>query len=119
MLHDAMAVRVDRGEFPGIVTLVARGDHVVVDAIGTTRFGGDVPMRRDTIFRIASLTKPVMAAATMLLVEDNLLDLEEPVGRLLPEMAGQRVLVEPDGPLDRTVPAHRPVTVADLLTFRM
>ena len=118
-LHDAMAARVERGEFPGIVTLVARGDDVRVDAIGATTFGGDVPMRRDTIFRIASLTKPIMATATMILVEDDMLDLEEPVHRLLPELAGLRVLARVDGPLDETVPAHRPVTVDDLLTFRL
>src|SRR4051794_7132756 len=82
-LHDAMAARVERGEFPGIVMLVARGDEVWADAIGTTFFGGEVPMRRDTVFRIASLTKPVVAAATMILAEDDVLDLEEPVHRLL------------------------------------
>ena len=118
-VHDAMTARVERGEFPGIVTLVARGDDARVDAIGTTRFGGDVPMTRDTIFRIASLTKPVLAAATMMLVEDDVIDLEEPVHRLLPELAGQRVLARIDGPLDDTVPPRRPVTVEDLLTMRM
>src|SRR5690349_13451826 len=114
----AMAARVERGEFPGIVTLVARGDDVRVEAIGVTAFDGGVPMRRDTIFRIASMTKPVLAAATMILVEDDVIDLEEPVHRLLPELAGQRVLARVDGPLEETVPAHRPVTVEDLLTFR-
>jgi CubicO group peptidase (beta-lactamase class C family) len=118
-LHDAMAARVERGEFPGIVTLVARDDDVRVDTIGTTTFGGDVPMRRDTIFRIASMTKPIVAAAAMILVEDDVIDLEEPVQKLLPELAGQRVLARVDGPLDETVPARRPVTVEDLLTFRL
>jgi CubicO group peptidase (beta-lactamase class C family) len=118
-LHEAVAARVERGELPGIVTLVARDGDVTVDAVGVTAFGGDVPMRRDTIFRIASMTKPVMAAATMILVEDDVLDLEQPVRSLLPELAGQRVLARVDGPLDDTVPLRRPVTVADLLTFRM
>jgi CubicO group peptidase (beta-lactamase class C family) len=117
-LHDAMAARVERGEFPGIVTLVARDEEVRVDAIGSTTFGGDVPMRRDTVFRIASLTKPIVAVATMILVEDDVIDLEEPIHKLLPELAGQRVLARVDGPLDETVPAHRPATVEDLLTFR-
>jgi CubicO group peptidase (beta-lactamase class C family) len=76
-------------------------------------------MRRETIFRIASLTKPIVAAATMILVEDDLIDLEEPVTRLLPELAGQRALARIDGPLDETVPLRRPVTIEDLLTFRM
>jgi len=118
-VHEAMAARVDRGEFPGIVTLVARGDKVTVDAIGTKAFGSDVPMRRDTIFRIASMTKPVVAVAALILAEDDVLDLEEPVARLLPELAGQRVLARADGPLDETVPLDRPVTIEDLLTFRM
>jgi CubicO group peptidase (beta-lactamase class C family) len=118
-LHEAMAVRVERGEFPGIVTLVARDDDVRVDAIGVTEFGGGVPMRRDTVFRIASLTKPIMAAATMILVEDDVIDLEEPVAQLLPELAGQRVLAHVDGRLDDTVPPKRPVTIDDLLTFRL
>jgi CubicO group peptidase (beta-lactamase class C family) len=118
-LQEAMAVRVGRGEFPGIVTLVAREDDVHVEAIGVTEFGGDVPMRRDTVFRIASLTKPIMAAATMILVEDDVIDLEEPVAQLLPELAGQRVLARVDGPLDDTVPLKRPVTIDDLLTFRL
>ncbi len=117
-LHDAMAARVERGEFPGIVTLVARGDDVRVDAIGVTRAGGDEPMRRDTPFRITSMTKPVLAAATMALAEDDVIELEEPVHRLLPELADRRVLRTYDAELHDTVPAVRPVTIGDLLTFR-
>ena len=118
-LHAAIAARVERGEFPGVVSLVARDEDVSVDAVGVTGFGGAVPMRRDTPFRIASMTKPVLAAATLILAEDGRLDLEEPVAKLLPELAGQRVLARPDGPLDETVPVVRPVTVADLLTFTL
>ena len=118
-LHDAMRARVDRGELPGIVTLVARGEDVHVDAIGVTAFGGSVPMRRETVFRIASLTKPIVALAALQLAEDDLIDLEEPVARLLPELAGQQVLARLDGPLDETVPLERPMTVEDLLTFRL
>jgi CubicO group peptidase (beta-lactamase class C family) len=118
-LRDAIAARVGRGEFPGVVALVARDDDVTVHTVGVTRFGGDVPMRRDTPFRITSMTKPVMAAAALMLAEDDRLDLEEPVAKLLPELAGQRVLRRPDGPLDDTVEAARPVTVEDLLTFTL
>jgi CubicO group peptidase (beta-lactamase class C family) len=118
-LHRAMAARVAKGELPGLVTLVARGDDVHVDAIGSMAFGGDEPMRRDTIFRIASLTKPILAAATMMLVDDGTLALDEPVDRLLPELANRGVLRHIDGALDDTVPASRPITVEDLLTFRM
>lgn len=118
-LHDAMAARVAKGEMPGIVTLVAHGDFVHVDAIGVRSLGSNHPMVRGTPFRIASMTKPVLAAAAMMLVEDGKLALAEPVDRLLPELAHRRVLVRVDGPLDQTVPAIRPITVEDLLTFRM
>lgn len=118
-LRKAMATRVESGEFPGIVTLVARGDDVTVETIGVTRIGGDEPMRRDTPFRITSMTKPIMAAAAMTLVEEGLIDLEEPVERRLPELAGQRVLRSWDAELDDTVPRERQVTVDDLLTFRL
>jgi CubicO group peptidase (beta-lactamase class C family) len=118
-LHEAMAARVAKGELPGMVTLVAQADDVHVDTIGAMAFGGDQPMRRDTIFRIASMTKPILATATMMLVEEGKLALDEPVDRLLPELANRRVLKRIDGPLDDTVAANRPITVEDLLTFRM
>jgi CubicO group peptidase (beta-lactamase class C family) len=118
-LHEMMAVRVERGELPGAVLLVARGDEVWVDCIGSYGFEDATPMRRDTLFRIASLTKPVVAAATMMLVQDGALDLAEPVDRLVPELADRRVLAQLDGPLDETVPAKRPITVEDVLTYRM
>ena len=118
-LHEAMAARVAKGELPGMVTLVGRGEDVHVDAIGTMAFGSDEPMRRDTIFRITSMTKPILALAAMTLVEDGALALDEPVDRLLPELADRKVLRRIDGPLDDTVPARRPITVDDLLTFRM
>jgi CubicO group peptidase (beta-lactamase class C family) len=118
-MHEFLAARVERGEFPGAVTLIARGDDVRVDVAGAVGFGADHPMTRDTVFRIASLTKPLLAAATLLLAEDDVIDLEEPIHRLLPELSGQRVLARIDGPLDETVPLARPITVEDLLTFRM
>ena len=113
----ALAGRVDEG-LPGLVTLVARGDEVHVTAAGAQDFGG-APMRRDTIFRIASMTKPIAAATTMALVEEGRLRLDEPVGRLLPEFAAPRVLARIDGPIGETVPAERPILVEDLLTMRM
>ena len=118
-MHDVMAGYVERGDVPGLVTLVSRRGEVHVDAIGTKAVGGSDPMRRDTIFRIASMTKPITAAATMILVEECKLRLDEPVDRLLPELADRKVLKRLDGPLDDTVPANRPITVRDLLTFRM
>jgi CubicO group peptidase (beta-lactamase class C family) len=118
-LHDAMAARVAAGGLPGLVTVLARADEVYVDAIGTFAFGSDVPMRRDTLFRVGSFTKPVLATVTMMLVEEGVIDQAEPVDRLLPELADRRVLAHIDGPLDETVPAQRPITIEDLLTFRM
>src|SRR5215216_4421984 len=118
-MHDVMAGHVERGVVPGIVTLISRRDEVRVNAIGTKAFGGSDPMRRDTIFRIASVTKPIVAAAAMILVEECTLRLDEPVDPWLPELADRRVLRAIEGPLDDTVPATRPITLRDLLTFRL
>jgi CubicO group peptidase (beta-lactamase class C family) len=118
-LHSAMAAHVERGEFPGLVTLVATRDQAHVDLIGKTAFENGQPMQRETVFRVASLTKPVVAAATLMLVDDGRLSLGDSVDRWLPELANRRVLKRIDGPLDETVPAKRPLTVDDLLTNRL
>src|SRR3989454_8190986 len=118
-MHDVMAGYVERGEVPGLVTLVSRRGEVHVDVIGTQALGDSPPMRRDTLFRISSMTKPITAAATMILVEECKLRLDDPVDALLPELAERQVLKRLDGPLDDKVPAKRPFTVRDLLTFRM
>jgi CubicO group peptidase (beta-lactamase class C family) len=101
---------------PGLVALVARGPHVHVETHGHLALGGP-PVARDTIFRIASTTKPITAAATLALAAEGRLALDEPVDALLPELAARRVLSRMDGPLDETVPAARPITTRDLLTF--
>ncbi|HET7093953.1 MAG TPA: serine hydrolase, partial [Thermomicrobiales bacterium] len=118
-VRDAMAAQVERGVAPGLVFLVAQGSEVHAEAIGMKSFERRDPMRRDTIFRITSMTKPSAAAAAMVLVEAGKLALDEPVDRLLPELADRRVLKRIDGPLDDTVPTKRPITVRDLLTFRL
>jgi len=118
-MHDVMAGYVERKEVPGLVTLVSRRGEVHVDLIGTQAFGENSPMRRDTIFRISSLTKPIIAVATLILAEECQLRLDEPVDALLPELAERRVLKRLDGELHDTVPASRSITVRDLLTFRM
>ena len=119
-MHDVLAGHVERGALPGLVSLVDRHGDVHVDAIGTTAVGGGgVAMRADTIFRISSMTKPVTAVATLILVEECRLRLDEPVDRLLPELADRQVLRTIESPVDDTVPAHRPITVRDLLTFRL
>jgi CubicO group peptidase (beta-lactamase class C family) len=117
--QDGMAGYVERGQVPGVVTLLSRRGEMRVDTIGTKALGGSDPMRRDTIFRITSMTKPITAVAAMILAEECKLRLDEPVDRLLPELANRKVLRRIDGPLDDTVSANRPITLRDLLTFRM
>jgi CubicO group peptidase (beta-lactamase class C family) len=119
-LREVLARHVDSGQVPGLVALVARRGEAHVVAVGTTEAGGaGRPMARDTIFRIASVSKPIAAAAAMALVEEGGLRLDDPVDELLPELADRRVLRDADGPMDDTVPAVRPITLRDLLTFRM
>jgi CubicO group peptidase (beta-lactamase class C family) len=101
---------------PGVVALVASGDDVHVEALGSLSIGGP-PVRRDSLFRIASTTKPITGAVTMALAGEGLVSLDEPVARLLPELAAPRVLRRMDGPLGDTVAAQRGITVRDLLTF--
>src|SRR5712692_2284057 len=117
-LHEAMAVYVNAGTVPGVVLALARGGDVHIDAIGNVSADGREPMPPDALFRITSMTRPVTAVATLLLVQDGRLSLDEPVDRLLPELADRRVLRRVNGPVDDTVAAHRPITVRDLLTFR-
>jgi len=116
-LHDILAGHVERGAVPGLVYLVSRRGEVHADAIGAKSLGGG-PVKRDSIFRISSMTKPITATATMMLVEECVLRLDDPVDGLLPELAGIRVLRRIDGPIEDTVPAVRSITVRDLLTFR-
>ena len=117
-LRDVLAAHVDSGPTPGAVALVAHGDRVEVAAVGAADQGGSTPMARDSIFRIASITKPVIAAATMMLVEDGRIGLDEPVGPWLPEIAAPSVVRTPASRVEDVVPAARPITVSDLLTFR-
>ena len=118
-MHTIMAGYVERGEVPGLVTLVSRRGVVHVDVIGKQTIGMSSPMQRNTIFRISSMTKPITAVAAMILVEECKLRLDEPVDALLPELAERKVLKRLDRAIDDTVPAKRPITVRDLLTFRM
>jgi CubicO group peptidase (beta-lactamase class C family) len=115
-MHEEVAGYVKRGELLEVVYLIGRRSEVHVDAIGSISLGGKEPMRRDTIFRIASMTKPIVAITTMILVEECRLRLDKPVDRLLPELADRRVLKRINGLLDDTVPASRPITTRDLLT---
>jgi CubicO group peptidase (beta-lactamase class C family) len=118
-LHDALAEHVESGALPGLVALVARHDDLDIDVIGTMAFDDPEPMPRNAIFRIASLSKPIAAAAAMSLVDAGVLRLDAPVDELLPELADRRVLRSLDAGLADTEPARRAITLDDLLTCRL
>jgi CubicO group peptidase (beta-lactamase class C family) len=119
-LRDAMARHVEEDRVGGVVWLAARGDDVHVGVAGSLTRGEPDPIERDSVFRIASMTKPIVAVAALVLIEECRLRLEDPVDDLLPELADRRVLVDGRGPIDgETVPARRPITVHDLLTFQL
>jgi CubicO group peptidase (beta-lactamase class C family) len=118
-LHKAMQAGVDKQLFPGAVWLVAEGEDAVVDMVGTQAIGNAAPMRRDTIFRVASMTKALTAACVMMLIEEGRVALEEPAKRWLPELADRKVLHRIDGPLYDTEPAKRDITVRDLLAYTL
>ncbi|MGW6279492.1 serine hydrolase domain-containing protein [Kribbella sp. NPDC055071] len=116
-LHDVLARHVDSGRIPGLVALVSRGDaEPHVETIGTMRHEGGAPMQRDTIFRMASTSKPVAVSAAMVLLDECRLRLDDVVEPWLPELADRQVLKRIDSPVDDTVPARRPITVRDVLT---
>ncbi|MEU2390567.1 serine hydrolase domain-containing protein [Streptomyces sp. NPDC007369] len=117
-LREVLAPFVDGGAVPGAVALVDRAGQVEVAAVGSADAEGTSPMVRDSIFRIASLTKPVTAAAVMMLAEEGRCALDDPVAPWLPELASPAVVRTPASPVDDVVPAARPVTVFDLLTSR-
>jgi CubicO group peptidase (beta-lactamase class C family) len=119
-LADGLQPHVDSGELAGAVALTAgggMGDGVAVVCVGVADLDGGRKMTRDTLFRIASLTKPMAAAVAMSLVEDGTLGLDEPVDRWLPELAGRPVLRSLDSALDDVVDLVRPITLRHLLTF--
>lgn len=117
-LSDTLRTHVGNGRVPGAVGLVAHGDRLEVGAVGSADADGTASMTRDSIFRVASVTKPITAAAVLMLVEDGLIALADPIAPWLPELASPSVVRTPDGPVDDVVPAVRPITVADLLDFR-
>jgi CubicO group peptidase (beta-lactamase class C family) len=115
----ALRAYVDAGTLAGAATLVWRGGHVVQTvSVGCRDLATSLPVERDTIFRIASLTKPVTTVAALMLFDEGRLTLDEPITRCAPELTQLRVLRHPEGPLDQTDAAARPITFRDLLTHR-
>ncbi|MBY0400886.1 beta-lactamase family protein [Myxococcota bacterium] len=116
-LARTLDAHVERGELAGVASLVARGGEVVhFHATGLRDREAGLPLTRDTIFRIYSMTKPITSVAVMILVERGELLLSDPVSKHIPELAGMKVLRAPDSPLGDVVPARREMTVRDLLT---
>ena len=110
---------IDAGLLAGAVTLVWHAGRVVqVNELGHRDVQAGLPMQRDTVFRIASMTKPVTVAAAMTLLEQGRFALDDPVARWLPELSGLRVLIEPGSALDDTTGLRRPITFEDLMTHR-
>ena len=114
-LQNLLERYVSDGSVPGAVALVARGAQIELAAVGAAVIDGP-PMARDSIFRFASITKPITAAGVMTLIEDGSITLDDPVDRWLPELAHRTVVRTPASPVDDVVPAVRPITVWDLLT---
>lgn len=117
-VQEVVDAQVAEGRVPGAVALVAdvRTGEVDVGVGGLRGVDGDEPMSRDTLFRIASITKPITAAAALVLAERGRCALDDPIARWVPELADPVVLRDPAGPLDDVVPAERPITVRHLLT---
>jgi CubicO group peptidase (beta-lactamase class C family) len=110
---------VERGELAGVVTLTSRGGEIVqAEALGWRDIESNAPMRSDTLFRIASMTKPLTSVAALMLVEEGRMTLDDPIARWVPELANVRVLRDSAGPLHDTVTAQRAITIEDLLTHR-
>ncbi|HEY3562843.1 MAG TPA: serine hydrolase domain-containing protein [Kribbella sp.] len=109
---------VESGVVPGLIGLVSRGEETHLEVHGRTAYDGP-ELERDSLFRVSSFTKPITAAATMLLVDELRVSLDAPVADVLPELADPVVLRDPDGPIEDTVPAERAITARDLLTFRL
>jgi CubicO group peptidase (beta-lactamase class C family) len=116
-LDELVARHIAADGVPGAAWLVARDGELHVGTAGTV--DGSKPVQRDSIFRIASMTKPVTAVAVLALAEDCVVRLDDPLDRWLPELADRRVMVDPKGSVDDTVPAVRQPTVHDTLTFRL
>ncbi|MHC4054869.1 serine hydrolase domain-containing protein [Bradyrhizobium sp. 25ACV] len=114
-MSDAFEREIDKGTVPGVTVLVARGGQIGwFEALGRQSPAAATPMARDSIFRIFSMTKPIVSVAIMALVEDGHLLLSDAVAKFIPEFASQQVGIVKDGKLELVLPA-RPMTVQDLL----
>ena len=112
---DALKREVDKGTIPGVTFMVGRRGQIGwFEAVGRQGPDGARPMAQDSIFRIYSMTKPIVSVGIMMLVEDGHFLLTDPVAKFIPEFANQKVGIETDGTLE-LVPVERPITIQDLL----
>ena len=117
-VKQALQKLVDAGEIAGAATLAWRSGDVKTVCAGWRDKEADLPVERDTIFRLASMTKPVTSLAALILAEQGKFSLKDPISRYAPEFGEMRVLRSPDGPLEETDPAEHQITFEDLLTHR-
>lgn len=117
-IKEVLQKAVDQGHFAGAAALAWRNGNVQATYVGLRDREASLPVERDTIFRLASMTKPVTSLAALMLVEQGRIALTDPISRYAPEFSQMRVLRSPDGPLEETDPAARPITFEDLLTHR-
>jgi CubicO group peptidase (beta-lactamase class C family) len=116
---DVLRSVIEAGDLSGAVTLIWRdGEVVQVTAQGRADIAENRPMAHDTLFRIASMTKPITSLAALMLMEEGKLALDDPITRWAPEFADMRVLTSATGPLGDTYPSPRDITVEDLMTHR-
>jgi CubicO group peptidase (beta-lactamase class C family) len=114
-MSDAFKREIDKGTTPGLAVMVARrGEIAWFEALGRQAPDGDTPMAKDSLFRIFSMTKPIVSLGIMQLVEDGHILLNDPLAKFIPEFAEQRVGIERNGALEYALPA-RPITIQDLL----
>ncbi len=114
-MSDAFRREIDKGSIPGVTVMVARRGQIGwFDALGRQSPAADAPMTHDTLFRIFSMTKPIVSIGIMMLLEEGRFLLGDPVAKFIPEFSSQMVGVENNGKLD-LVPPQRPMTVQDLL----
>jgi CubicO group peptidase (beta-lactamase class C family) len=117
-IEAALSAVVNDGKLAGAATLICRGDSVRVACVGMRDLESRLPVEQDTIFRIASMSKPVTCTLALMLFEEGRFRLEDPITSFAPEFGHMRVLRSPEGPLEDSCAADRPITFDDLLTHR-
>src|SRR6516162_3347331 len=117
-IETVLSAVVDDGKIAGAATLICRGDSVRAACVGVRDLVSRLPVEQDTIFRIASMTKPVTSTLALMLFDEGRFRLEDPITRFAPEFEHMRVLGSPEGSLEESSAADRPISFDDLLSHR-